>query len=363
MRETIVVTGGRGFLGWHVRVLARSLGRPDPVQVRREDLDEPERLAAALDRAERLVHLAGVNRGSDAEVVAGNVDPAQSLARALRRCGAPPKTIVFANSVQAGNRTVYGEAKATAAGVLAEAARWIGSDFVDERLPNLFGEHGRPHYNSVVATFCRVLADGGTPRIDDDRELELLHATDAAARLLGTGPAVPGTRRTVAGLAERLATFARRYQVGDLPDLTDRFDVRLFNTYRSHCFPEHAPIPLPRHRDARGELVETVKAHGGGGQTFCSTTRPGAIRGQHYHLTKVERFVVLQGEAEINLRRLLHADVVTFRVDGTDPVAVDMPTMWAHNIINIGAGELLTLFWSNEVFDPGRPDTYPETVA
>jgi UDP-2-acetamido-2,6-beta-L-arabino-hexul-4-ose reductase len=363
VNERIVVTGGEGFLGWHVRVLARALGRPDPAILGRGDLDQPDRLAVTVDGADRVVHLAGVNRGPDDDVVAGNVAPARALAQALRRCDAPPKSVVFANSIQAGNPTPYGEAKATAAGILAEAAGWTGSDFADLRLPNLFGEHGRPHYNSVVATFCRVLADGGTPSVDGDRELDLLHATDAAAALLGVAAPEPVTRCSVARIADRLASFARVYRAGEIPDLADRFDVRLFNTYRSHCFPEHYPIPLPRRSDARGELVETVKVHGGGGQTFCSSTVPGATRGEHYHLAKVERFVVLRGRAEIKLRRLLHPDVVTFRVDGDSPVAVDMPTMWVHSIVNVDDGELLTLFWSNELFDPDRPDTYPEMVA
>jgi UDP-2-acetamido-2,6-beta-L-arabino-hexul-4-ose reductase len=128
-------------------------------------------------------------------------------------------------------------------------------------------------------------------------------------------------------------------------------------------FPAGMPYVPPRHSDVRGDLVEAVKVHGGGGQIFLSTTRPGVTRGQHYHLAKAERFLVLRGEAEIRVRRLLHDDVTTFRVSGDRPVFVDMPAMWAHDITNVGHGELLTLFWSNELFDPGRPDTYPEKVA
>jgi len=358
MTQSLVITGAGGFLGWHVRVVAHAMGLPSPVRVGRDGLADPR----ALDGADRVVHLAGVNRGDDDEVVDGNIAAAEALARALRACTTPPKTVVFANSVQAGNGTPYGDAKAAAARILADATRWTGSTFVDQRLPNLFGEHGRPHYNSVVATFCRILADGGTPRIHEDRELELLHATDAAALLLGAEP-VPTHRMTVSRVEERLRYFATVYRGGEIPDLTSRFDVRLFNTYRSHCFPGHAPMPLARHADARGELVEAVRVHGGGGQTFCSSTRPGITRGEHYHLAKVERFVVVAGEAEIALRRLFTDDVVRFRVSGDEPVAVDMPTMWAHNITNVGDGELLTLFWANELHDPARPDTYPEKVG
>ncbi|MFI5494850.1 NAD-dependent epimerase/dehydratase family protein [Actinoplanes sp. NPDC051859] len=360
MTESLVLTGAGGFLGWHVRVLARALGFPEPTIVDRATLASPALLADALNGADRVIHIAGINRGEPHKVTAGNVQLAQQLMAGLRACPTPPKTVVFANSIQAGNGTAYGDGKATAAVQLAETTRWLGSTFADVLLPNLFGEHGQPHYNSVIATFCRLLADGGTPQISGDRELDLLHATDAAALLLGTTDAQPTVRRTVQQLADQLERFAATYRTAEIPDLADRFDVRLFNTYRSHLAP--APYGLTRHSDARGSLVETVKVHGGGGQTFCSSTVPGITRGQHFHLAKVERFVVVRGEAEIRLRRVLHDEVLTFRVSGEEPVVVDMPTMWAHDITNVGDSELTTLFWSNDLFDPANPDTYPEPV-
>ncbi|WP_199516376.1 polysaccharide biosynthesis C-terminal domain-containing protein [Nucisporomicrobium flavum] len=360
MTASLVLTGAGGFLGWHVRVLARSLGLPEPTTIDRSTLASPARLADALDGTDRVIHIAGINRGEPDEVAAGNIELSRQLCAGLRACSTPPKAVVFANSIQAGNNTPYGDGKAAAAVLLSETTRWLGSDFVDVLLPNLFGEHGRPHYNSVVATFCRVLADGGTPQVSGDRELDLLHATDAAAILLGTTDDQPTVRRTVRQLADQLGRFASTYRTAEIPELADRFDVRLFNTYRSHLAP--APYGLTRHADARGSLVETVKVHGGGGQTFCSSTVPGVTRGQHFHLAKVERFVVVRGEAEICLRRVLHDDVLRFRVSGKEPAVVDMPTMWAHNITNVGDGELTTLFWSNDLFDPANPDTYAEPV-
>jgi UDP-2-acetamido-2,6-beta-L-arabino-hexul-4-ose reductase len=367
MTERLALTGAGGFLGWHVRVLARALGYPQPVILDRGELASTVRLASQLNGVDRLIHLAGVNRGEPHEVAEGNIAAARRLTAGLAACVTPPKTVVFANSIQSGNGTPYGSGKAAAADVLAEATRWSGSHFRNVLLPNLFGEHGRPDYNSVIATFCRNLADGGTPRVNTDRELELLHATDAAALLLEAdlpgSPSAPTIRRTVQQLADRLSHFAATYRTGEIPALTDRFDVRLFNTYRSHRFPANSPMPLTKHTDARGSLVEAVKLHGGGGQTFCSSTVPGVTRGQHFHLAKVERFVVIRGEAEICLRRVLHDEVVRFRVSGDEPTVVDMPTMWAHNITNVGDGELLTLFWANDLFDPANPDTYPEVVS
>jgi UDP-2-acetamido-2,6-beta-L-arabino-hexul-4-ose reductase len=152
------------------------------------------------------------------------------------------------------------------------------------------------------------------------------------------------------------------YAGGDVPELFTELDVDLFNTLRASLFPAHYPVGLTPRSDHRGSLVEVVRAHGGQGQTFVSTTRPGITRGEHFHLRKIERFVVLSGEARISLRRLLTDEVVTFDVGGDRPVIVDMPTMWVHNITNTGTTELTTLFWTHELFDPDAPDTFPEQV-
>jgi UDP-2-acetamido-2,6-beta-L-arabino-hexul-4-ose reductase len=240
---------------------------------------------------------------------------------------------------------------------------------VDVRLPNLFGEHGRPRYNSVVATFCHELANGGMPMVHEDRELPLLHVQDAVEEMRRlverdeSGTVSPAGRPvTVRSVLERLEDFSRLYATGDIPDITDPFDRALFNTYRSFTFPAHFPIHPPLRSDARGDLFEVVRGHGGQAQVFCSSTVPGVTRGQHFHLRKVERFLVLRGTAEIALRRLFDDTVIRFQVSGDRPAIVDMPTMWVHNITNTGDDELLTLFWADEILDPEHPDTFPEPV-
>jgi len=360
----VVLTGAHGFLGWHTRLRLRTLGH-DVVPVGRSDWPA---LRDAVRDADAVVHVAGVNRGDDDTVEHGNVRLAADLADAVPAARQGVR-VVYASSVQAGNGTPYGRGKAEAAAVLARAVTDRGGVLRDVLLPNLFGEHGRPGYNSFVATFVDDVLHGRAPEVAD-REITLLHAQAAAQALTGelaattTGRVQPaGTPTTVAAVLETLQRLDVVYRTGDLPDLTSPLTRDLFNTLRAAAFPERYPIRLSPRTDDRGSLVEVVRSHGGQGQTFASSTHPGVTRGEHFHLRKVERFVVIGGRARISLRRLFHDRVVSFVVDGREPVAIDMPTGWAHDITNIGEGELTTLFWTDELFDPASPDTWPEPVG
>lgn len=361
----VVITGAGGFLGWHTRAAGLEAGSEITALTLGDAFVQTDAIAQ-IEGATRLIHLAGVNRGTDAEVRDGNLQFARQLASVLVRAEDPPQVIVFANSTQVGNGSVYGRAKEEAAQILAAVAAEIGAEFVDVLLPNLFGEHGRPFYNSVTATFCHLLAEGGHPEVKDDKELTLLHAQDAADVLLGVVPAVdlPQLTRqeTVSGLLARLTDISAVYRRGEIPDISTTFERDLFNTYRSFSFADRAAIPLVRHADERGSFFETLRSHGGSGQSSFSTTVPGVTRGDHFHRRKIERFTVLSGRATIALRRVLTGEVVEVAIDGDAPVSVDMPTMWAHNITNTGDDLLFTSFWINELFDPERPDTIPEKV-
>lgn len=373
--RTIAVTGATGMLGWHLRCRAFAAG-VSTVPVGRAELADPDRLADILTAASAVVHCAGANRGEESEVVEGNLAAARGLAEGLRRAGRDLR-VVYANSVHRATDSGYGIAKRKAAELLAGAAPGRFSDVV---LPHLFGEHARPHHNSFVATFAYELAQGRRPEQVRDRELALLHAQEAAGVLLSevdtAGDRVvepAGEPMSVAGVLSTLEHFAAIYRSGDLPDLTgrtsglpessDRVRVNLFHTYRSYLFPERFPIPLPRRSDQRGTLVECVRTGFAGGQGFVSSTVPSAVRGEHMHLRKFERYVVVSGTAEIALRRLFTRQVVRFSVTGEEPVIVDMPTGWAHHLINVGAQPLTTFFWSNEVYRPEDPDTYPCPVV
>jgi UDP-2-acetamido-2,6-beta-L-arabino-hexul-4-ose reductase len=362
------VTGASGFLGWHTLCTLRARGAREVIAIDRTVVADTARFQLALSGSDVVIHSAGVNRAPRDDLLRDNVLLAKQLTDALDRVGARP-VVIYANSIQAGNPSAFGETKQAAADHLTAWGRRVGTPVADVRLPNLFGEHSRPHYNSVVATFCHELANGGKPTLVDDREVPLLHVQDAADQMLDlaekrvAGVFHPeGLPTLVSDLMKKLMGFHDLYMTGQIPDVSVQFDRALFNTYRSFSFPGHYPIHPTVRSDRRGDLYEFLLSHGGRSLVFCSTSGPGVTRGEHFHLRKIERFLVLRGTGVIALRRLFHPEVIRFEVAGGTPAIIDMPTMWTHSLTNIGTDELLTLFWADEILDPEHPDTYPERV-
>ncbi|MFO6464836.1 NAD-dependent epimerase/dehydratase family protein [Jannaschia sp. KMU-145] len=368
----IVVTGAGGLIGHHAAVrlhaancAARFRGDAPPyrtVALDRAGFQDDATLREAVTDADAVLHFAGVNRGPDDAVEAGNPAIARRLAETCRNAGSTPH-VVYANSIHAGTATPYGRSKAAAVEIIAG----IGA-MTDLRLPHIFGEGARPFYNNVTATLIAKLLAGETPDLDPDGRVQLLHAGAAAEiaidAVISAAPRriePEGRSMTVPDLWEWLHRFHRLYTANTYPDLSDPFDRDLFNSYRAATYPDGWPRPLARNTDARGMLFEAVKG-GGGGQTFLSTTAPGVTRGDHFHLGKIERFLVLEGEADIRMRPALGTEVHTYRVTGAAPAAVDMPTLWTHSIENVGTDPLLTLFWTHDLFDPTAPDTYADKV-
>lgn len=362
------VTGASGFLGWHARCAFKAAGI-ECVPIDRRMLGDPTELGAGLDGVNVVLHAAGVNRGRESDLRDNNMAIAKVLTSALDRLSSNPPLIIYANSLHSGDGTAFGDGKESAAAHLAAWGMSAGAPVADVRLPNLFGEHGRPFYNSVVATFCHQLATGGTPVVFDDRALPLLHVQDAMDVIIDlaqqgfSGVVRPSS--TEVGISEVLRvleTHNSLYSRSEIPDLTEPLHLALFNTYRSYCFLDRFPTVIAPRSDARGALFECLRGFGGQTQVFCSSTHPGALRGNHFHRRKIERFIVLGGTAEIALRRLFGDTVTRFTVSGNSPSIVDMPTMWAHSIENVGAHEMSALFWASEIFDPAHADTFPEPV-
>ncbi|MDN4507495.1 polysaccharide biosynthesis C-terminal domain-containing protein [Dietzia maris] len=362
----IALTGASGFLGWHTRLRLAAHTTHEIIAVTRENWSELDRIVA---NADAVIHLAGVNRAeSDDDVEQGNIRLGANVARAISLANRPLR-VVMSGTIQVERDNSYGRGKLSAQRAIAEATTEAGGHFVDVCLPNIFGEHGIPAYNSFVATFVHAIIAGENPHTNDN-PVELLHAQDAAQSLIdalqcGNDRIRPdGIQTGVVEVWELLQEFHRSYiPSGEIPDLSSKFRIDLFNSYRAGLFPDHYPIALVPHSDSRGSFVETVRCRGGEGQSSFSTTVPGITRGEHYHLSKIERFAVIQGDARISLRRMFHNKILHFDVSGENPVAIDMPVGWVHNITNTGNDVLLTQFWSHELFRPEAPDTFPESVG
>ena len=370
-----VITGAQGLLGWHAACqfhaengMARFKGEAEPNAITlldRNGLNNKAECRAALEGADAVLHFAGVNRASDADIEDANAEIADVLLAGVHHAGAQPH-ILYANSIHANRDTPYGRSKRAAAERFAAS----GLRFTDVILPHIFGECGRPFYNNVTATLCKHVIDGQAPELNPDGQVSLLHSGAATRRMIEAARRKETGRLDLAGrdisvpaLHDKIAGFHASYTANVMPDLSEPFDVALFNSYRAALYPDGFPRPLNVQSDARGKLFESVKCAGGtGGQTFLSWTKPGVTRGNHFHLDKVERFLVVSGEAVIRIRRVLHDTVWEYRVSGDTPAPVDMPTLHTHSIENVGETPLLTLFWTNELFAPDRPDTYADPV-
>jgi UDP-2-acetamido-2,6-beta-L-arabino-hexul-4-ose reductase len=256
--------------------------------------------------------------------------------------------------------------------MLYQWAKDNNASFCGLVIPNVYGPFGKPYYNSVIATFCHQLTHGEQPKIDVDGSLKLIYVGELAEQIYQIAISgksqkelwLPHTaEKKVSELLNLLETYKTQYfEQGIVPALSSGFEINLFNTFRCYMdIQSHFPVLLKKNTDERGIFVETMKLHTGGQISF-STTKPNVTRGNHYHTRKIERFVVLQGEARIQLRKIGTDDVLNFILSGENPAYVDMPIWYTHNITNIGNMELITQFWINEIFDAKNADTFFEVV-
>lgn len=370
----IGITGQAGFVGTHLfNLIGTRTATFCRIPFEDSFFEDEAKLRAFVAQCDVIVHLAAMNRHPDPEVIyTTNLALVDRLIAALEAEKATPH-ILFSSSTQETKANRYGDSKREGRARLAAWAVRNNAKFTGCVIPNVFGPYGKPYYNSVVATFCHQLTHGETPTIQTDGSLNLVYVDDLCNELLRIAesgetaderPIPYGKTCRVSELLARFTQFKEDYlEKGIIPDLVDHFDIQLFNTFCGYI--DHTrffPFKLTAHADDRGTFVETLKLKGLGGQVSFSTTKPGITRGNHYHTRKIERFTVIKGKAQIQMRRVGTDQILTFTLDGNQPSFVDMPVWMTHNITNIGDEDLYTLFWINEFYNPEDPDTFFEKV-
>ena len=370
--KRIGITGQAGFVGTHLFNLLKT--KNDVVAIPFEDtyFEKQALLVEFVKQCDVIVHLAAVNRcSSQEELYETNIRLVNQLIEAMQTANVSPH-VIFSSSTQEERDNLYGKSKREGREKLSGWAESNNALFTGLVIPNVYGAFGMPFYNSVVATFCYQLTHGEQPKIDVDGSLKLIYVgelTEQIYQIAVSGKSqkellLPYTaKKKVSELLTLLETYKAQYfEQGIIPALPSAFEINLFNTFRCYIdIQSHFPVLLKKNEDERGIFVETIKLHSGGQISF-STTKPTITRGNHYHTRKIERFVVLQGEARIQLRKTGTNKVLNFTISGDNPSYIDMPIWYTHNITNVGKTELITQFWINEIFDPNDSDTYFEVV-
>ena len=397
----ILITGAAGFVGKNLTAALQSIkegkDRTHPALTVEElylyDLDtDASVLDEACQRADFVFHIAGVNRPQDpAEFMQGNRDSAEQLLTLLKKHG-NKCPVMLSSSIQAtlagrfGN-SEYGRSKRAGEDLFFAYAEETGARVLVYRFPNLFGKWCRPNYNSAVATFCHNIANDLPIQVNDPSvELELLYVDDLVDEMIaalegrehhcefdgvntvlcenGRFCAAPVTHHVTLGeIVELLYSFQRQPSTLLMPEIPyNSFAKKLYSTYLSYLPAQKVSFPLKMNVDARGsftELLRTEKC----GQFSVNISKPGITKGQHWHHTKWEFFIVVSGHGLIQERRIGSDEVLNFEVSGEKIEAIHMLPGYTHNIINLSDTEdLVTVMWANECFDPNKPDTFFEVV-
>ena len=397
----ILVTGAKGFVGRNLVAQLHNIrdgkARWYPVTgdltVYEYDVDsDPAELDTYCREADFVFNLAGVNRPKDrSEFMKGNFGFASVLLDTLKKYG-NKCPVMLSSSIQAtlmGRYAAsdYGRSKLAGEELFFGYAEETGARVLVYRFPNLFGKWCRPNYNSAVATFCNNIANGFPIQVNDrSTELELVYIDDLVDEMVaalagkehrcefdGLDPVaeedgrycyVPVSyRATLGGIVDLLHRFAGQPESLVVPEIPEgSFAKKLYSTYLSYLPKEKVAFPLKMNVDERGSFTEMLRSEKCG-QVSVNISRPGVTKGQHWHNTKWEFFIVVSGRGLIQQRRVGSDEVIEFEVSGEDIRAVHMLPGYTHNIINLSDTEnLVTVMWANEVFDPERPDTYFEPV-
>lgn len=371
IKTAVGVTGMSGFVGSHLR---DRLSREDGIEVLPFENNYYEDAAAFAEfaaKADVIVHLAGVNRDEPEVVYRKNIELMQTLLRYVDESGNKPY-IIFSSSTQIERDNEYGRGKKKAMELLEHWVDSSGGSAVSMVVPNVFGDNGRPFYNSVVATFCYQVTHNQDPEILTDGQMTMIYINDLVEDIYNLieegrgGYSVEYIKPRVEVKVSQVLALLLKYKEmfygnGMVPNVESEFERDLYNTFITYMDAADWERNLKLNTDDRGTFVEVFKLENGGQVSF-STTKPGVTRGNHYHIRKNEKFCVVSGQASIKMRRVGTDEVIEYELSGDSPAWVEMPIYYTHNISNVGDTELVTLFWINEHFDPEDPDTFYEEV-
>lgn len=369
----VLVTGAKGFIG---KNLVARLEEREGVEVLGFDIDtDPSLLDVYCKECDFVFNLAGINRPKrEEEFMEGNFGFASTLVDSLKRNG-NKCPLMNSSSIQAALENPYGISKKAGEDMMFSYGIESGAPVYIYRFPNVFGKWCRPNYNSAVATFCHNIANDLPIKVNDRSTLlhlayiddivdELMQALDRHPHVNADGYCyVPVEHEATLGeIVNLLYSFKESRNNKMIPDMTEgSFEKKLYSTYLSYLPTDAFSYPLETHEDERGSFTEIFKT-ANKGQVSINIAHPGVSKGNHWHNTKNEKFVVVSGKGLIRFRKHGTDEVIEYHVSDEKLEVVDIPTGYTHCIINEGNTDLVTLMWCNECFNPGKPDTIFEEV-
>lgn len=366
-RMKILVTGAKGFVGKNLVAELKNRGYSEIYECDINTTDE--QLSQYTKNCEFVFHLAGVNRPEKEEdFMKGNFGFTSILLDKLKQNN-NKSPILITSSIQAELDNPYGKSKKAGEDLMFEYSKETGAKVYVYRLTNLFGKWSRPNYNSVVATFCNNIAHNLPIKINDpevtlnlayidDVLNEFINAMNGKASLKDNYGYIPITHTVKLGeIAELINKFKKSRDNLQIPNMKNEFEKKLYSTYLSYLPENEFSYPVKMNIDNRGSFTELFKTEERG-QVSVNISKPGIVKGNHWHHTKNEKFVVVSGKGIIRFRKIDSDEVIEYKVSGEKIEVVDIPCGYTHNIENVGNTDMVTIMWANEIFNPEKPDTY-----
>lgn len=361
----VLVTGANGFIGKNLVARLNELKTYEVISIDKDNTREE--LVNGVLEAEFIFHLAGINRPKDEkEFFEGNSGLTGDIVNILKENN-KNTSIAITSSIQADLDNAYGQSKKLSEEELLMYSASTKAKVFIYRLPNVFGKWCRPNYNSAVATFCHNIARGEEVWLSDpSREMTLVYIDDVVRNLISSMEdefALSGYvnvdvehKATLGHIVELLNNFVESRINLMIPDMEDEFTKKLYSTYLSYLPEDKFSYPLKMNVDNRGSFTEFLKTSDRG-QVSINISKPGITKGNHYHHTKNEKFLVVSGEGVIQFRKIDSEEVIEYKVSGEKLEVIDIPVGYTHNIINTGTSDMVTVMWVNEVFNLEKPDT------